>query len=235
MSTTTRRTLVAALAAAPLLAAAAPSVAASGRTTYVLVPHQDDEMSRLAHYLIMAALRGDRVVLIQVTDGAATGVRHRLGLTPGQTTAIRDLEQKAALGFLTGGRGEIVRLGLPDGGANWRDVLAGAKKVIGAPAAGKEVYVATWHHDHAESVQPDKHPDHAACVLAARQLAKEGHVVRYGRHPSSKVTRGTSYFVRDAEQTARLRGAIESYRPIGWVSAPATFSLIATTRNRITS
>lgn len=208
---------------------------ATGRTTYVLSPHPDDEMSRFAHYVIVAADRGDRIVLIQDTDGGATGVQYRLGLSSAETTRLRYMEQENALNMLTHGRGEIVRLGQPDGGANWETTLAGVRDLMGTPAKGKELYVATWHHDHAESHSSDLHHDHVAAVKAARQIAADGHTVRYGRHPGSKYTRGTSYYVRDVEQSLRLKGAIESYRPIGWESAPSTFRLIAGTRNRVTA
>lgn len=208
---------------------------ASGRITYVFVPHPDDAVIRLSHYLVFAAHRGDRIVIVTITDGSSTSVRNRLGLTRKEITRVRYIEQEAAMRFLTDGKAEFIRLGYQDGSARWIDIYDDMRGIIGSPAQGKEIYVASWHHDSPESVHGDKHTDHVAAVLAAREFAEEGHVVRYGRHPLSKATRGTKYFAASTVDKLMVEGAVNAYRPIGWRSVPEELRPVLSTRNAVTS
>lgn len=229
---TRRLTLLGALAL-PILATAVPAAAAPGRTTIVLSPHQDDEVVRLSHYTTIAADRGDRMILAQATDGAATYVGSRLGLTGQQTSDWRHREQASAWSWLTDGRGTIERLGEPDGAASSDRIYAGVREIVNANSDTQvEVYVATWHHDRATSVSADKHTDHVACVKAARRLGKEGVVVRYAVHPTA-TQKGYSYYARNLQQELRVQAAVDAYRVIGRRSTK-NLDLVMGTANRAT-
>lgn len=224
-----RRNLFIGAGAAALLSQATPALA-SQRTTVVLSPHPDDEVIRLSHYSAIAADRGDRMILVQATDGGATSVGRRLGLTPKETTRFRYREQDSAWSWLTDGRGEVVRLGLPDGGAGASSIYSAVKKIM-ANSAAPELYVATWHYDRSTSVSADKHRDHIACVDAGRRLGNEGYVVRYAIHPSANQ-RGTTYFRRTVQQQLRVEGAVASYQPIGRRST-SNLDYVLNTSNRV--
>lgn len=203
------------------------------RTTYILAPHPDDELIRLSHYIAFAAARGDNIIVLQVTQGGATNVASKIGLTSNEVKRVRHLEQAAALGFLTNGTGIIVSLGLEDGETSHESVLAAIRPIIGRPRGGTELYVASWHHDRIDSEVGDKHNDHVACVLAGRTLADEGHIVRYARHPLGRQS-GTAYRASGREQEVRLEAAVNAYRAIGHRSVPNSIRAVLTTPSRVT-
>lgn len=218
-----RRTLLAGLAAAPLIATAAPA-RANGYSTLVLAPHQDDETIRLAAYVAYAADRGDDISLLTATDGCATGVGRSLNLTRSQVTQWRNREQAAAWAWLTDGRGEIHRAGLTDGRATRRQVRDAVAARLDAMPGNPELYVATWHHDKPGHHPGDEHPDHVACVLAARDLARDGVTVRYARHPSIEG-RGATYSP-NVDQALRIEGAVGAYTVIGQRSVPTSLKAV---------
>lgn len=230
-----RRTLLAGLAATPLLAAA-PRIATAApgrRTTVALVPHQDDGVIRLSPYAAIAADRGDRMILLAATDGARTSVGPRLGLTPEHVSAWRHREQRQAWEWLTDGRGEVIPLGLPDGAATAADVLAGIRAVVDPAAPGVEVYVASYPPRHPGAVAADRHPDHVACIDAARTLDVEGTVVRYALHPTSRA-RGTTYRARTLHQRIRVAQAVACYQAVGRRST-RSLDLVVGGATRVTS
>lgn len=193
-------------------------------TTIVLSPHQDDEANRVSAYVAIAADRGDTVELVQATDGAATGVGRAEGLSPQTLTRWRDREQNAYWDWITDGRGTITRLGLPDGGADRESIRRGLETRLAAVSGTAELHVATWHHDHPEAHRADLHPDHVACVLAARDIRDAtGICVRFGRHAEHLDRAGTLYQPQTHEQRLRIEGALASYTVIAQRSVPASF------------
>lgn len=195
------------------------------RTTLVLSPHQDDEANRVSAYVAIAADRGDQVELVQATDGAATGVGRSEGLTAQTLTRWRDREQTAYWDWITDGRGTITRLGLADGGADRAAIRAGLEDRLAAATGPAELYVATWHHDHPEAHQADLHPDHIACVLAARDVRDaSGITVRFGRHADHLDRAGTLYRPQTHVQELRIEGALASYAVIARRSVPGTYA-----------
>ena len=219
-------------ASASMLGTPKAEAANAARTTIILSPHPDDEAIRLSHYAVIAADRGDKMILVQASDGSATKVRRNLGLSYDEITRYRYREQDSAWSWLTDGRGGIVRLGLPDAGVRQNDVYKGVRSLIDSEGtSGIEVYVATWHYDRPTSVRADKHNDHMAVVDAARRLGAEGLVVRYAIHPTASQ-RGTTYFQRTSQQKVRVEGAAAAYQPIGRKST-RNIDLITTHANRV--
>lgn len=209
-----RRTILAGAAALAALPAPAVARTSSGYSTLVLAPHQDDETIRLSAYIAFAADRGDDVSLLTATDGGATKVGGQLGLTRSKLTRWRNREQDAAWAWLTDGRGgQIHRAGLPDGGATRKAVRDALAARLSAMPGTPEVYVASWHHDKAGHYLGDEHPDHVACIMAARDMAADGVTVRYARHPTT-TGRGANYSPTD-EQMLRIEGAVSAYTVIG--------------------
>ena len=152
------------------LALAPATEAANGRTTVVYSPHPDDETLRLSAYISFAADRGDRMILVAITDGGASGVRAALGFAVPQLEAVRRAEQAASWSYLTRGKGEIIRLGLPDGGVTGAPITAVARSLEGP---GVEHYVAAnaadYHRDHQATVAAVKNAG-LAVVRAARPV-----------------------------------------------------------------
>lgn len=187
--------------------------ATNGRTTVVYAPHPDDDVLRLSAYINFAADRGDRMILVAVTDGGASGVRTKLGFTVPQFEAVRRAEQAAAWSYLTRGRGEIIRLGLPDGGVTGAPITAAARSLEGP---GVEHYVAAnaadYHRDHQVTVAAVKNAG-LATVRAARPVG---------------ATDGSLYTVSPGRLWDVAR-ASTAYREVGWVSVSSSFANLAAT------
>lgn len=195
------------------LALAPATEAANGRTTVVYAPHPDDEVSRLSAYISFAADRGDRMILVAITDGGATGARLKLGFTVPQVEAVRRAEQAAAWSYLTRGKGEIIRLGLPDGGVTGTQITAIARSLEGP---GVEHYIAANAADY--------HRDHQTTVAAVKSAGLS--VVRAARPMG--YTGGTLYTVPSNRMWDVAR-ASAAYREVGWVSAYSVFADLAAT------
>lgn len=202
----------------------------AARTTIILSPHPDDEVIRLAHYAARVADRGDRLILVQATNGAATHVGRDLGLTPEETTAWRYREQNHAWDWLTYGQGEIVRLGLPDAGLRPEPVVEALTDLVTEPTT--EIYVSSWHYERPEAIRGDQHPDHMACVDAARVMQERGVIVRYAVHPTSPTVRSAKYRA-EGHQLLRVQGAVDSYQVIGRRST-RNLDLVLDSRTRVT-
>ena len=193
------------------LALTPASATTSGRTTVVYSPHPDDDVLRLSAYINFAADRGDRMILVAITDGGASGVRTRLGFTVPQFEAVRRAEQAAAWSYLTHGKGEIIRLGLPDGEVTGAPITAVARSLEGP---GVEHYIAAnaadYHRDHQTTVAAVKNAG-LAVVRAARPVGYTG---------------GTLYTV-PASHIWDVARASAAYREVGWVSVSSSFTNLA--------
>lgn len=206
------------------------------RPTFLLSPHQDDELIRLGGYMTRVTDRGDEMHLVQVTDGAATQVKNTLGISAATTERWRNIEQRNAWQWTTDGRGQITYLREPDGAANADRIYTQVKAMMDAAGPYSELYVATWHYDRPESVREDQHVDHIASVDAARRIAADGYVVRYAVHPRVGDIAGSSIkYQASGEQLYRIEGAVKSYGVIGYRSTPANLDRARDGLTRVTS
>lgn len=208
-----------------------------GYATVILAPHQDDEILRLAGYILYASDQGDDLALVTATDGGATAVRQKLDLAYDQTVEWRNREQAAAWAWLTDGRGqEPINLGFPDGAVQVDQIVAELDRLYAEMPGKPELYVATWHHDRPESKpghSGDQHPDHVATVQAARIMAAKGVTVRYALHPGKvNSMSGTRYEATTPHQKERLAAAIRSYGTIGKRSVSALFNQLQANNGR---
>ena len=140
-----------------------------------LAAHPDDEVIACGAMLAFHAGRGDRVVVVHATDGAAGDPAHKFD----DIARVRHAEGRAALQAL--GVTELLGLGMPDGG------LAGCRDALVARIA--ELF---------QQVQPrtlyafsplEYHPDHRAVgeavVAAAPHLPADARVLLFGvNHPA---------------------------------------------------
>lgn len=203
------------------------------RTTYVIAPHPDDETLRATGYITwLRGRRDNRFVLVAVSDGGNSSLSRRRGWTPEQEQAYRRTEQAAAWAAMTGGEGEIVRLGIPDGGitaeAVVRAVHARLPEILGP---GVEVVVAC-HMD-------DYHADHQAVAQAFRELAPRR--LSFSLAPLMKSPRNPDHLLREvapsAQSLAAAQIAHDAYAGFGQRSVRKEFASLVTQgfRSRLTS
>jgi LmbE family N-acetylglucosaminyl deacetylase/RimJ/RimL family protein N-acetyltransferase len=192
--------------------------------TYVVSPHPDDETLRLAGFVTwLHEQRPDhRLVLVAIGDGGASARARRMGWSSEQERDFRRTEQTTAWSALTGGTGEVIRRGLPDGAYTAEGVLDALR-----PLATKRArFFVAAHED-------DYHPDHLAVVAGVR-LLKPPHA-RFSLSPLM-TGKGTEYAppataMRAAETAAR------AYEGFGHRSVPQEFRALVKDgyRSRVTS
>ncbi|MGB5951022.1 MAG: PIG-L family deacetylase, partial [Ornithinimicrobium sp.] len=190
--------------------------------TYVVSPHPDDETLRLAGYVTRLRERSSqRLVLVAISDGGASARARRMGWSPDYEREFRRAEQAAAWSALTGGTGQILRVGLTDGAVtaeDVRDALAPLK------TKGSHFYVAAHEEDY--------HPDHRA-VAAGVRLLNPPHM----RFSLSPLMKGKGKVYTPSEQSAgAVTIAVAAYRDFGQLSVSKEFSALAKAghRSRVT-
>ncbi|MFC0451242.1 PIG-L deacetylase family protein [Rhodococcus jostii] len=128
----------------------------------VVAPHPDDEVVGVGALVATAAAHGTPVVVVAVTDGAASHPGSP-SLSPDALATARIAESNRATALL--GVGEPLRLGLPDGEVDTheRELTARLVDVLTATCRpGERVWVlATW--------RGDGHPDHESTGRAAAE------------------------------------------------------------------
>lgn len=195
----------------------AQAVTAPQRVTVIYSPHPDDETLRLSGYISFAAARGDKLILVAVTDGGGTSLVRAWGWTPEAMMGHRRLEQNIAWSALTKGRGEIIRLGLTDSGVATKSAVITAKanelQALYGPTV--EHYVAARDNDVLE--------DHRSVVKAVR--ASTAKIVRVSQEPG--IHSGMRYSPPNVASAVSAHGA---YRLVGWVSVPGLFRNLSAQR-----
>lgn len=194
------------------------------RTTVVYAPHPDDETLRLCSFVALCAARGDRLILVAVTDGEATGAAQTLGFTAAQVAGVRRAEQSGAWAALTGGAGSVIRLQLPDG-----EVVPAATRTL---ARALEFTYGPAEVEHYVAAHPDdRHPDHQA---VAEGVASSGAAAVWYAYPTGTSDEGTAYVPGDLQ--AAVQAADEAFRPVGHVSVPRSFEALRASgyTNRVT-
>lgn len=128
-----------------------------GRTV-VVAPHPDDESLGAGGLVAGLAAAGATVEVVVCSDGAAADVELPDGI---ELRALRRDEVGSAVRTLTGGRGAVTLLDLPDGQLERRrDELV---ELLRPLLAGADVVVGPWPQD--------GHPDHRAAGAATRDAA----------------------------------------------------------------
>ncbi len=131
-----------------------PAVAADGPIV-ILAPHPDDETLGCGGLIATRAAEGRRVVVVVVTDGRALLRRFGIATDPTEmeVSAMRKDETRRAVDILTGGRGEIVFLDVPNEELVARtDATTQRVTALLADLKPAELYVTSPFEGHAEHV-----------------------------------------------------------------------------------
>ena len=213
-----RRAFLTSLAAlavpASAVATARSASAAPRRTTVVYAPHPDDETLRLSGLITTARQRGDRLVLVAVTDGGASFVGQARGMTPQQVMAMRIGEQTAAWAALAGPGAAVVRLGYADGAVR-AGTITGLARTLDARYGPAVSHCAACHAS-------DGNRDHAAIALGLAAAGLED--VHFSMAaPDIATAPGTLVPAADAGAAARADAA---YAPFGHDSVPTEFAAL---------
>ena len=153
----------------------APSLALPPSDTHlvVLAAHADDETLGVGGLIHAASGRLDRITVVIASDGAASHPASP-SHSPHELAKIRSVEASAALSVLAP-NAEVHQLGLPDGQltAHVPQIAQALEAILGADT--DSWLLSTW--------LDDPHPDHAACALAARDVASRRSRTRLFEYP----------------------------------------------------
>lgn len=141
---------------------AAEQLFASRTRVVIVAPHPDDEILACGGLLQAVAAQGLPHLLVAVTDGEASHPGSR-AWPPERLRAQRPRETQAALACLGIGQGQVLRLGMPDGGIS--AAQSALAKRLGALLTPGDLVVTTWRYD--------AHPDHEACARACAGAAAQ--------------------------------------------------------------
>lgn len=208
-----RRSVLALGLAASVAAVAFPAAsaqAAGQRTTIIYTPHPDDETLRLSGYASYAQARGDRLILVAVTDGGSTYLTQDWGWTPQMMMDHRIVEQTHAWSAVTKGLGQIIRLRITDGDVpnHTAQITAMAQQLDAQYGPNVEHYVAADDSDY--------HPDHRATVAGVRAAG-----VLVIRTALDRGNHNGMVYYPSSVDDATL--AYNAYHTIGWQSVPDSF------------
>jgi LmbE family N-acetylglucosaminyl deacetylase len=186
------------------------------RTTIIWATHPDDETLYTSGYTRYAINRGDRLILVAITDGGASGAKPA-DWTVSDLMRIRREEQERAWYSLTNGKGEIRRMGLPDGGVT-------AAPITNYAEAMEQIYlndtVEHYYTGHLNSASAD----HKTGAIALRNANLR---VLRGSLPPSEFTWDGVYgaYTPDAGSAdySAADQAYYSYRAFGWTSVNSEF------------
>jgi LmbE family N-acetylglucosaminyl deacetylase len=204
----------AAASAAPSAVAAVPPAAGPRRTTVVYAPHPDDETLRLAAVVTAARQRGDRLVLVAVTDGGASSLGPARGMSAAQVAGVRTAEQAAAWAALAGPDAPVVRLRWADGAVR-AAALPGVARALDARYGPDAHHVAACHAG-------DGNRDHVAVAVG---LAAAGLGSLRCALAAPDIATGAGELVPQADPGAAQR-ADEAYAPFGHASVPGEFAAL---------
>ncbi|HEY6797456.1 MAG TPA: PIG-L family deacetylase, partial [Kineosporiaceae bacterium] len=231
---------------------ALPTPAHDGRQVdIVLSPHPDDETLSLGVWTADAAVRGDRVIVVCLTDGRTTGAlatiarRLRRPVTRDEIAAARIRELHAATARL-GVRPDdvyLAHLDRDDGPGGTRLTELEALAVIKAFAARfPDATFATM------SWAAERHPDHLGAAFALQEAVARG-IARHGVFavsrlwwalPSPPVTIVLPLNAAVRHQVTAAANAYGLWNPadhrlaVGWTSVHQQFvDLLADPRDRV--
>lgn len=146
--------------------------------------------------------------MVAVTDGGATKARPA-GWTIDELMAIRRIEQESAWRALTGGRGEVIRLGLIDGS---RSAMTNPVRDFARQHDGPGI-------EHYAACNDNQSMDHTAVTQGLRRSGVR--ISRYANPPGSKV--GFRYAPVDL---AACNKAHSSFVAVGQRSVPQSFEVL---------
>lgn len=197
----------------------------TGHNVVYYIPHQDDETLTFGSSIYAHLQAGHTVHVVLLTDGGATAVGKRLGLSRQEVVSARNREFYKALGVL-GVQKENIHL------ANFRD---GELTVNQAKSVMRKFIAKYPNGSHKTYSYYDWHNDHKNAGLALRELENEGLVddvrfyVRRGDEPSDVFLMRSNYkeehypFLLAASRSYNIKNERIGMYGIGWESVPRSF------------
>lgn len=155
------------------------------------IPHQDDEALTFGVSILNHVEAGYDVHIVLLTDGAGSGVRKRLNMTPQAFTEARNNEFLRSV-RLMGVKSENIRfMNYPDGTTTVEQVYQAAREY-------QDLYPTARHKSYSYT---DAHPDHKNAGLGLKRLVDEGITddVRYYLRRGMKAPEGAR-MIREAKK-----------------------------------
>jgi LmbE family N-acetylglucosaminyl deacetylase len=228
-----------------------PAVAATGeRVDVVLSPHPDDETLSLGVWIANAVGRGDRVIVVSLTDGRTTGAVTKLSARLGHAVSrdeiavARTLETRDAAAQLGVRPGDVYLAHLDGAGAG------GTRATEGEVADVIAVFAARYPTATFATMSwaAERHPDHLSAGLALRAASAEGTVARavfaisrlWWALPSPRAGDVLPVDPSARRRVLRAARAYDRWDPpvhrlaVGWTSVRPQFAaLLADPRDRV--
>jgi LmbE family N-acetylglucosaminyl deacetylase len=222
-----------------------PDERSAGRhVLVVLSPHPDDETLSFGVWIADAVTRGDRVVVVCLTDGRSTGairtVSNRLGraLTRDEIADARVRELQQATALLGAAPADVYRAHLdgeasPGGSRVTVDEVNAVIRAFAVQFPQATFATMSW--------TAERHPDHLNAGRALRDAVTQG-VVQDARFAVSRLWWGlptptvTDVVPASSAVRARVRAAAQAYElwdpahrrySVGWLSVRHQFSALA--------
>lgn len=197
----------------------------TGHHVVYYIPHQDDEILNFGSSIYHHVQAGHTVHLVLLTDGSATVVGKRLGLTKEEVTKARNREFFRSATILGIHEDNIYYVGHKDGELTVEQSKQVMKEFAKKyPSASHKAYTYTdWHNDHRNS------------GLALKELLDEGVIedarfyIRRGENPEGiqKIRAGykDEYFpfLYAASMAYKIENEQTGMYGIGWKSAHKSF------------
>lgn len=151
------------------------------------IPHQDDEVLTFGKSIMGHVNAGHNVHVVLMTDGGASIVQKRLGLTREQFVAARNKEFEYALAIMGVRKENIAYANFPDG----KMTQAQASGVMQSyeqnfPGASHKTF--TWENPH---------PDHSILGVALKDLSDKG-IITDARYYIQRGTTVSQRRIRDS-------------------------------------
>lgn len=164
-----KKVIVATLAAITLLGTATPTQAVIDNpninsNVIFYIPHQDDEALTFGVAIMEHLHAGHNVHVVLLTDGSASGVRTKLGMSEDEFSQARSKEFNYSLSII----------GIKDTNVSYQNIKDGALTVLQAESVIREYESKYPKAKHKAFSPTDPHPDHSNSGKALQNLQKEG-------------------------------------------------------------
>lgn len=157
------------------------------------IPHQDDEALTFGVAIMNHLKAGYEVHVVLLTDGSASGVRKKMGMTPAEFTKARNKEFALSLKSMGVKDSNVQYMGFKDS----QLTVAQVEKVI----KSYEKKYAKARHKTFSWTDKDNH-DHSNAGIALRNVQK------------AKITDDARYYVRRGDNPKGIKLTTEKYKTV---------------------
>lgn len=192
------------------------------RTTIIYAPHPDDEVLYLGSYIAYCASRGDKLLLVAVTDGGSSGAKPSTW-TVEDLKQVRVNEQTAAWEALCGtANNRIHRMQITDG-----SISADRIKVIAQSLEKTYKAFGTVEHYACANTSTATVANQASDHLAvANGLKSAGVPVARGSKVPRDTSSGGTVYLPSLKALNQCQQAADCYAPFGKISVPTDWNAL---------